>query len=66
MAQLHVPILVDWDDIKDYMARSDVVEVVRCKDCKHKYLDGGIWNCPFGLSGGPMFYCGYGAERSEG
>ena len=34
MAQLHVPILVDWDDIKDHMAKSDIVEVVRCRDCK--------------------------------
>lgn len=36
MAQMHVPILVDWDDIKDHMAKSDIVEVVRCKDCKHR------------------------------
>jgi len=36
MAQLHVPILVDWDDIKNHMAKSDIVEVVRCKDCKHQ------------------------------
>lgn len=35
MAQMHIPILVDWDDIKDHMAKSDIVEVVRCKDCKH-------------------------------
>lgn len=40
MAQMHVPILVDWDDIKDHMAKSDIVEVVRCKDCK--YCDRGI------------------------
>lgn len=37
MAQMHVPILVDWDDIKDHMAKSDIVEVVRCKDCKYWY-----------------------------
>lgn len=43
----------------------DAVPVVRCMDCKHKYIDGGVWRCPFGLSGGAMFYCGYGAERSE-
>lgn len=35
MAQMHVPILVNWDDIKEHMAKSDIVEVVRCKDCKH-------------------------------
>ena len=35
MAQMHIPILVDWDDIKDHMAKSDIVEVVRCEDCKY-------------------------------
>lgn len=34
MANLSVPILVDWESIKDYMAKSDIVVVVRCKDCK--------------------------------
>lgn len=43
MAQMHVPILVDWDDIKDHMAKSDIVEVVRCKDCKHLFEDN---KCP--------------------
>ena len=36
-------------------------EIIRCKDCKHRYLDGMIWNCPFGLSGGEDFFCAYGA-----
>ena len=43
MAQMHVPILVDWDDIKDHMAKLDIVEVVRCKDCKHLFEDN---KCP--------------------
>lgn len=41
------------------------VEVVRCKDCKYKYLDDMVWNCPFGLSGGENFFCGYGAKDGE-
>ena len=35
-------------------------EIIRCKDCKYRYLDGMIWNCPFGLSGGEDFFCAYG------
>lgn len=42
---------------------SDEPEIVRCKDCKHRHIKDGIWNCPFGLSGGELFYCAYGAER---
>ena len=49
-------------EILTAMPTADVVEVVRCKDCKHRYLDGDIWQCPFGLMGGKDFYCGY-AER---
>lgn len=36
MAKLTVPIVIDWESIKDYMDTHDFVEVVRCKDCKHR------------------------------
>ena len=39
MAELCVPILVDWNDIKDHLAKSDIVEVVRCKDCKYSVFE---------------------------
>ena len=38
-------------------------EIVRCKECKHRYIENGVWACPFGLPGGELFYCAYGAER---
>lgn len=65
MAQLHVPILVDWDDIKDHMAKSDIVEVVRCKDCEF-YTEEERWCRRLGLCGAfdPNGYCSH-AERSE-
>ena len=40
-------------------------EIIRCKDCKHRHLDGMIWNCPFGLSGGEDFFCAYGAKGGD-
>ena len=43
----------------------DAVEVVRCKDCKHKHLESMVWVCPFGLPGSPDSYCSYG-ERKDG
>ena len=39
----------------------DAVPVVRCKDCKHKYIENMTWHCPFGLMGGEDFFCGYGS-----
>lgn len=42
MAKISIPILVDWEEIKNYLAQNDIVEVVRCKDCKHRYTD----DCP--------------------
>lgn len=40
MAKLTVPILVDWESIESYMAQNDIVHVVRCRDCKHRFVDG--------------------------
>ena len=50
---------------KTYIERlpSTQPEIIRCKDCKHKYLENMVWNCPFGLPGGELFFCAYGAER---
>lgn len=33
-AKLTVPILFEWKDIEAYMAQHNIVEVIRCKDCK--------------------------------
>lgn len=55
---------------------SDRVDVIRCKDCRHK---GDKWNCPIAhllsiahmeffdgmLINGPDFFCAYG-EQKEG
>ena len=35
MAKATIPVLIDWNSIKDYMAQNDVIQVIRCKDCKH-------------------------------
>ena len=43
----------------------ELVGVIRCKDCKHKYMADMVWQCPFGMPGGADFWCGYGAERKE-
>lgn len=34
--KLTVPILLNWSDIQAYMEQHDIVEVVRCRDCKHR------------------------------
>lgn len=41
-------------------------QVVHCKDCKHRHIEGYTWSCPFGLAGGPEFFCGYGADTKGG
>lgn len=44
----------------------EFVNVIRCKDCKHKHLENMVWTCPFGLPGGENFFCGYGSEPYKG
>lgn len=39
--------------------------VVRCKDCKMKFLENGVWNCAFGLTGGPEFFCSMGVGEKK-
>lgn len=40
-------------------------EITHCKDCKHKFIKNGVWNCPFGLPGGELFFCGYGNQEVD-
>lgn len=42
----------------------NAVQVVRCKDCRHRYIKNDVWTCPFGLMSGPDGYCSW-AERKE-
>ena len=56
----------------DLLPSADVVEVVRCKDCKHRYVP---YRCAlwYGTAGdkdyfaerGEDFYCSYGERREE-
>ena len=36
MAQLELPIRIEWDDIEEDLAKGNIVKVIRCKDCTHK------------------------------
>lgn len=35
MAKLEIPINIDWNDIRNALEERDIVEVVRCRDCKY-------------------------------
>ena len=55
-------------DIADHLAENDVVEVVRCKDCKHRYTaSSGVIFCTqhITVSAEDNDFCSYG-ERREG
>lgn len=44
----------------------DAVEVVRCKDCKYRYMsDLKVWECTFGLMIIPNGFCNYGEEAEN-
>lgn len=52
-----------WDAIKD----ADLVEVVRCKDCKHLKMKIGWGECDIYKWSIPyeVHYCGYGKRRND-
>ena len=47
--------------VRTYTLLKPKEPIVRCKDCKHRYVEDMIWHCPFGLMGGENFFCGYGS-----
>ena len=66
MAQLTIPITVDWEGIKDRIG-NDFVEVVRCKDCKH-YMDTKPYASCEVLNAMAMDkddFCSYGERRDD-
>ena len=61
-SKLTVPILLNWNDIQAYMEQHDIVEVVRCKDCKHRPYEDAYCNpvftddvCPCQCSEDPYY-----------
>lgn len=44
----------------------DAVPVVRCGECRHKYLEHDVWMCRFGLLiPSPDGFCSYGEKVTE-
>ena len=41
-------------------------EIIRCKDCKHRFLQNGIWQCPFTIPASENHFCGYAERRTDG
>lgn len=65
-SKLTVPILLEWKDIEAYMAQHDIVEVVRCRDCKHNPVT--AWfGCP--MAGTKRRsdddFCSFGERRDD-
>lgn len=66
---LNVPKLFDW---LNSQPAADVVEVVRCKNCKHRYVPArcALWYATMNdkeyfVERGENFYCSYGERKTE-
>ena len=59
--------IVSEEDIKDECPTADVVEVVRCKNCRHWHDDGIMTTCDKNIGNGydAEYYCADG-ERKDG
>ncbi len=74
MAEMKIPIILDVEEIKEYLSSNDIVEVVRCKDCKYfiKFAEDYIsvedadGMCDFYDCGMKRLdFCSYGERRDE-
>lgn len=43
----------------------DAVPVVRCRECKYRYMDKSVWLCVYGLMIKPNSFCNYGERRED-
>lgn len=41
------------------------IDLVRCGECKYRYMEKGVWTCPFGLMITPDGFCNYGERRGD-
>lgn len=68
-ANLTVPIIIDWKTIEGYMGQHDIVEVVRCKDCKHRDPEDKKCDCGHGiiwqLPRDDNWFCADGERRTD-
>ena len=67
-ANLTVPIILNWKDVEGYLAQHDIVEVVRCKDCKHNSLKrmSGNTYCDLGMGLFQLYdFCSLGERRTD-
>ena len=61
-----------YGDCSDFLHDADVVEVVRCKDCKYltkiMIADDSVWTCKNAegmVNPDPDLYCSYGERKEE-
>lgn len=41
-------------------------EIVRCRECKYKFMHGSVWECLYGLMiPSPDGFCSYGEREGE-
>lgn len=57
--------IYDDDEMQYIPSPYEKTELIRCENCKYKRIENLVYTCPFGLPGGPSFYCGYGKRKEE-
>lgn len=66
-ATINVPVSIDLSTIQRWMESSDIVEVVRCKDCRYyEETDAMIGTCLLTTSGAEVKgYCAWAERRTD-
>lgn len=41
------------------------IDLVRCRECKYRYMDKSVWLCLYGLMIKPNGFCNYGERRTD-
>ena len=53
-------------DIARLIQMKPTIDLVRCRECKWKYLENAVWVCPFGMIiPNEDGFCSYGERREQ-
>lgn len=61
MAKVSIPIVINVEEIKEYLEKADIVEVVRCRECR--WYDHICWRVETEFM--ESDFCSYGEKNND-
>ncbi len=57
--------ILGFESYREWLERLPTIDLVRCGECKYRYMDKSVWLCVYGLMIKPNGFCNYGERRAD-